>query len=150
MRQDVEEVIRERVRGLLAARADVSHSEFGAAIGRGYAWVNAFLNGTRHANEIHLIARIARYFGVTVGYLLNESERGRSADAITLLSTFELLGPKDQAAVLSLALHLRPDDDTGDRGPAAPPSDAPDREPRNAGAHRTLLAARGRGRGPRE
>jgi transcriptional regulator with XRE-family HTH domain len=114
---DTSTTIREQVRTLLAARPDVTQEEFGRAVGRGFSWVSAFLAGTRHANDVRLVVRIARYFGVTVGYLLKESDRERDAGAMTLLTTWESLPHADRDVVLQLALSLRRRaDDGGDEG----------------------------------
>lgn len=142
MREPIEEVIRQRVRGLLAARPDVSKTEFGEAVGRGYAWVHAFLAGIRHANEIHLLVKIARYFGVTVGYLLNEADRERDAGAVTLLATWEQLAPADQDVVLQLALSLRRR--VGE--PVALAHSAPAPAPRTAELHTREAGPKPRGR----
>jgi len=107
VRQSVEDTIRGRVAELLAAQQDVKQHEFGRAIGRTGSWVSAFLAGKRHANDVRLVVKIARYFGVTVGYLLNESDRGRDAGAATLLATWDELLLPDQDVVLQLALSLR-------------------------------------------
>lgn len=107
MRQSVPDVVLGRVAELLAAQPDVKQHEFGKAIGRGGSWVSAFLAGKRHANDIALLVKIARYFGVSVGYLLNEADRGRDAGAMTLLSTLEALSAEDRDVVLQLALSLR-------------------------------------------
>lgn len=109
MRQSVPDTIRGRVAELLAAQPDVKQHEFGRAIGRGASWVSAFLTGKRHANDVELLVKIARYFGVSVAYLLNEADRGRDARAATLLAIWEELGEKQRAAVLNLALTLRPE-----------------------------------------
>lgn len=107
MRQSTQETIRARVGELLAAQQDVTQGQFGAAIGRTGSWVSAFLAGTRHANDVRLVVKIARYFGVSVGYLLNETDRARGAVASTLLAVVEQLAPADQDVVLKLALSLR-------------------------------------------
>ncbi len=123
MRANVEVTVRERVTSLLQARPDVSYKEFGEAIGRGYAWVYAFVAGTRNANDLLLLVKIARFFGVSVGYLIGESERGRDAGSLALLAAYEELLPPDRAAVLQLALALRRrGPSAADEAPGAPPT----------------------------
>lgn len=119
--EPVEELIRGRVRELLAARPDVTQSAFGSAIGRGYSWVSAFLAGTRHANEIHLLIRIARFFGVSVGYLLGEAQRGLDPGAVTLLATWDTLTPRDRKLLLQVAATFRsPTEEPAPPGAAGP------------------------------
>lgn len=108
VRQSVEAAIQERVKALYASRPGLRQHELAEALGVSPSWVSAFLAGRRNANDLPLLVKIARYFGVTVAYLLGESERGRSADATTLLTVFEQeLSPPDREAVLQLALMLR-------------------------------------------
>jgi transcriptional regulator with XRE-family HTH domain len=106
--QSTEAVIRERVRALLKARPDVNQADFGTAVGRGYSWVSAFLSGGRNANDIVLLVRIARFFGVTVGYLIGETDKKIDPEAAILLAAFEQLQDKKLArsAVLQLAQTL--------------------------------------------
>jgi transcriptional regulator with XRE-family HTH domain len=113
--------IREQVRKLLQSRPDVKQQDFGKAIGRGPSWVSRFLAGERDANETILVARIARFFGVTVGYLLNETDRRRDAATMMLLAAWERLDSKDREATLQLALTLRPRDEPGGAAPAEAP-----------------------------
>lgn len=131
VRQGVETTIRERVRGLFKSRADLSQREFADALGVDPSWVSAFLAGRRPANDIHLLVKIARYFGVSVGYLLDETERGLDAGAMTLIATWEHLDPADRSVVLTLALNLRRRGDTPAVAPPHAPrggSDAEDRD----------------------
>lgn len=119
--EPLEELVRERVRELLAARPDVNQTAFGAAIGRGYSWVSAFLTGTRHANDIHLLKQIARFFGVSVGYLLGEVERSLDPGAATLLATWDNLSQRDRKLLLTVAAQFRsPTAELGPEGGAAP------------------------------
>lgn len=99
--------IRERVKELLDSREDVRQADFGVAIGRGYSWVSAFLSGARNANDILLLTRIARFFGVSVGYLIGESDRKLNPSAATLLATFDDLTERDRALLLKIAASFR-------------------------------------------
>ena len=102
------DTIRERVLALLS-HIDVTDAEFGRAIGRGYSWVSAFRSGTRPATDIDLIVKIAKYFGVTVGYLLRESERPLDSGAMTLVATWNgLTEERDRLLLLRVAATLRP------------------------------------------
>lgn len=117
----VEKAIIGRVKGLFDSRG-INQREFADALGVSPSWVSAFFAGRRPANDIHLLLKIARYFGVTVGYLLNETERGRDAGATTLLGAWtEMTDERDRQAVLNLALMLR--------GRNADPNTAPPHEP---------------------
>lgn len=122
VRQPIEEIIREKVRGLLAARGHITQEEFGTAVGRQRSWVSAFLKGRRHANEIHLVARIARYFGVSVGYLLGERERQYEPAVMTMVEAFSRLSERDRSLVLSWVLTLPQTRESAD----APATDEPD------------------------
>lgn len=131
--ETVETRIRARVGELLKSRADVRQAEFGAAIGRGYSWVSSFLAGTRNANDILLLVRIARFFGVTVGYLIGESDKKLDPGAATLLATYAAIDGRDRSLLLDFAASLR-------RSPTASVSEreegADDVEPRHRGATR--------------
>lgn len=105
--RDPSEAVRSRVKELLRQRADVNQVQFGKAVSRGPAWVSAFLSGRRGANDLALVVRIARFFGVTVGYLLNETDRNRDAGAMTLLAIYDELLTEDRDLVLQWALGLR-------------------------------------------
>lgn len=145
---DPESVVREQVDKLLKARADVQQHQFGKAIGRGASWVSAFLGGKRNANDVLLLVKIARFFGVSVGYLLRETDRGMDASARTLLSAFQgLREPEDRDAVLQLALTLkRRGDAQADEGSAAPAAGRRAAREQNAGAPKAPRAVKGRER----
>lgn len=122
VRQGMETVIRDRVKALFDSRGGLSQAEFAAAIGTKPSWVSHFFRGSRPANDIHLLRRIARYFGVPVGYLLNETEPAKDAGAVTLLSAWATMDEKSRQAVLNLALMLRGhDDDTRTGSPPGSP-----------------------------
>lgn len=109
----VEKGIIDRVRGLFVSHG-ITQREFADALGVSPSWVSAFFSGRRPANDIHLLLKIARYFGVTVGYLLNETDRGRDAGASAVIGVWETLDERGRRALLNLALTLRdPDDDRG-------------------------------------
>jgi transcriptional regulator with XRE-family HTH domain len=93
---------------LLNARPDVSDDSFGARIGRGGSWVSAFRTGKRHANDIHLLIKIARYFHVSVGYLLGEVEQAPDPGAATLLATWtQLVDERDRQLLLQVVAPFR-------------------------------------------
>lgn len=105
------ERIRERVLELLAQRSEVTDVEFGNRIGRGYSWVSAFRKGTRPATDIDLIVKIAKYLGVSVGYLLGETERTLDPGAATLLATYEQMTTRDRQLFLQIAATFRQPND---------------------------------------
>jgi transcriptional regulator with XRE-family HTH domain len=69
----------QRIQGLLATRPDLKdRTIFGRRIGRPTpSWLSEFLNGKRTTNDLRLVLKIAKVFGVSVGYLLGESEPER-------------------------------------------------------------------------
>jgi hypothetical protein len=79
MRETVPDIIRARAKALLDAHPDKpTQVEFGKAIGRGDSWVSLFLKGERSA-DVTVVVKMAKFFGVPVGYLLGEGKRGESA-----------------------------------------------------------------------
>ena len=122
----MERAIIGRVRGLFDSRG-ISQRELAESLGVSPSWVSAFFSGKRPANDIHILIKLARYFGVSVGYLLNETERGRDAGASTLLAAWESMADeRDRKAILSLALTLKRDSGGLDTEPPPEPSHAPD------------------------
>ncbi len=114
-RPSIAMVIRDRTEALFKAKA-VSQVEFANGIGVHPSWVSQFLSGRRAANDIEVLSKIARYFGVTVGYLLNETDRGRDAGAATLLAIWEELNERDRDLLLDVARTLRTKATTGGAG----------------------------------
>lgn len=117
--QDPSTTVREQVKKLLKARGDLSQKAFAERISRDESWVSHFLKGTRPATDLELVVRIARVLSVSVGYLLNEVDRGLDAEAAVLLGAFRSLQEEtDRRAVLQLALNLkeRHGDETGGAG----------------------------------
>lgn len=104
----VGQTILQRIKDLLSHRPDVSRKQFLDAVGRPTpSWGSEFFNGQRTTNDLRLLMRMARYFGVTVGYLLNESDKGRDADAVTLLDAWgRISDPRARRSVLHSALML--------------------------------------------
>lgn len=101
----------------------VNQREFADALGRSPSWVSAFFSGKRPANDIHLLMKIARYFGVTVGYLLNETDKGHDAKAMTLLAAWsKITNERARNTVLQSALMLQDQTDDPDTGPGPGPS----------------------------
>lgn len=131
------QTILQRIKELLAHRPDISRADFLRAVGRPTpSWGSEFFSGQRTTNDLRLLVKMARYFGVTVGHLLNETERGRDAGASTLLAAWEsMTDERDRQAILNLALMLkgRGDDpgtapdrgQTGGRAPGAGTTKAP-------------------------
>ena len=112
----------QRVRDLLATRADMSRQAFGVAIKRPTpSWISEFFAGKRTTNDLRLVLRMARVLRVPVSYLLNEAvDDSADAQTLSLIGAWRDLGQKQRNAVLRLALDLQDDDDTGTRESAAP------------------------------
>lgn len=123
----MEQTIRDRVRALFEV-SGVSQREFAEALGYDPSWVSQFFSGSKPANNVHLLLRIARYFGVTVGYLLNETERGRDAGAMMLMDAYGTLGPRERHVVLNTALMLKGRTDDPGTTPSHESGDGPSPE----------------------
>lgn len=114
------ELLRQRVTELLAARPDLSRTDLGNRIKRGHSWISEFLAGRRTTNDIRLVIKIARVFGVSVGYLLGENDRQLNAGAASLLSTWATAQPRERKILLDVAASLR------QPGPANSPGGGPE------------------------
>lgn len=114
----------QRIQGLLATRPDLKdRAVFGHRIGRPTpSWLSEFLNGKRTTNDLRLVMKIAKVFGVSVGFLLGEVEKERDAGAATLLATYEMVNERDRGLLLSFAASLRPatDEESGTGGGGEP------------------------------
>lgn len=97
----------QRVSELLAARHDLTRAEFGKRIDRGHSWMSEFLSGARTTDDLRLLIKMSRVFGVSVGYLLGETDRTIDAGAATLLSTWDSASPAARRLLLDLAASLR-------------------------------------------
>lgn len=116
----VGKALRQRVLDLLTARPEMSRADFGRRIGRGHSWVSEFYAGLRSTNDLRLLLRIGRAFGVSVGYLLGESESRLDPGAATLLATWEALNQRDRELLLSVAATFRQRAIPTEPGDAAP------------------------------
>jgi hypothetical protein len=94
-----------KVEELLAAHPDADWPRFADAIQRGDSWISEFRSGKRTTNDLRLVVKMARFFTVPVGYLLNEHE-ARDATTMLLLGAWERLTPNEQEAVLRLSVTL--------------------------------------------
>lgn len=119
--------LRQRVTELLAARPEMERADFGRGIRRGHSWISEFLAGLRTTNDLRLVIKISRVFGVSVGYLLGESDRPLDPGAATLVATWEVLDARDRELLLSVASTFR------QRGsPTEPTNGGPDDVPGDA------------------
>lgn len=116
-----------RILDLLAHRSDVTQRDFLRAMGRPTpSWRSEFFSGQRTTNDLRLVMKMARYFGVTTSYLLAEDDRAPDAETMTLLSAWDAItDERDRKAVLSLALQLKP----RNGGPGTGQSNGPASEP---------------------
>lgn len=104
VRQAVADTIRARVKELWQLRRpEMNQAEFGAAIGRGYSWVSAFLAGKRDANDVTLVVRIAKVLGVPAGYLLGDKAHQPRAGIEALVAECQDLSEEDLATILRVA-----------------------------------------------
>lgn len=101
-------VLLQRVLDLLATRSDLNRAEFGTRIKRGHSWISEFLAGLRTTNDLRLVMKIARVFGVPVAHLIGEPDPTLDAGAATLLATWRALRlPEDRALLLKTATAIR-------------------------------------------
>jgi transcriptional regulator with XRE-family HTH domain len=114
----------QRIQGLLATRPDLKdRALFGRRIGRPTpSWLSEFLNGKRTTNDLRLVIKIAKVFGVSVGFLLGENEHAHDEGAATILATYEMVNERDRRLLLSFAASLRPasDEESGTGGDDGP------------------------------
>lgn len=98
----------QRVRELMAARPDLDRLTFGRAIGRPTpSWLSEFFSGNRTTNDLRLVVKIARVFGVPVGYLLNErADEEPDAPTLTLLGAWRTMERRDREILLQMAIGL--------------------------------------------
>jgi len=101
-------MLRQKIEELLATRPDVTRADFGRAIARGDSWISEFFNDKRTTNDLRLVVRMARFFGVPVGFLLHESHREDDAQTVSLIGAWRDLDTDHRETVLQLALRLRP------------------------------------------
>lgn len=124
----VGQTLLQRIRELLSSRADVTRAEFLAAIGRPTpSWGSEFFSAQRTTNNLRLVIKIARYFGVPIGYLLNENEPAKDAGAITLLDAWEHMDEKGRKILLNMALMMKDHADGRDTEPPDGSSGGPSR-----------------------
>lgn len=126
MPQNLEATIVERVWALFKSRQGLSQKEFAEALGVDQSWVSHFFKHKRPANDIHLLSRIARYFSVNVGYLLEEKGYDLTPDEITLLAAWrECVARKDEPALRAMrALAQSLCEPRAPEGPGAPSAGA--------------------------
>jgi transcriptional regulator with XRE-family HTH domain len=108
----------QRIQGLLATRPDLKdRAVFGRRIGRPTpSWLSEFLNGKRTTNDLRLVIKIAKVFGVNVGYLLGDgNNHDLDEGAATILATYTMVNERDRGLLLSFAASLRPatDEESG-------------------------------------
>lgn len=97
-----------RVLELLKARPDLEQAQFFRLIKRPTpSWQSEFLNGKRTTNNLRLVMRIAKVFGVTVSYMLGEGDRRMDAGASALMATWDVLGEQDRGLLLKIVAGFR-------------------------------------------
>jgi transcriptional regulator with XRE-family HTH domain len=106
---DLGRMLLQRIRELLAARADINRNDFARRIGRPTpSWISEFFAGKRTTNDLRLVVKMAKVFSVPVGYLLNETGPEMDATTLSLFGVWrDLHDPHDREAVLQLALTLK-------------------------------------------
>lgn len=97
-----------KVTDLVDARPDVDWATLGKAIHRGPSWISEFQHGKRTTNDLRLVVKIARFFSVPVGYLLNESDDRDPLTVMLLGAWSKVADQKPKEAVLALIVTLGP------------------------------------------
>jgi transcriptional regulator with XRE-family HTH domain len=121
-------VLLQRIQELLAARSDLTKADFFNAIGRPTAsWRSEFLAGKRTTNNLRLVMRIAKFFGVPIAYLLGESEPERDAALIAVISAWPELDDASKRVVMNSALMLKGRVGAPANGPSSESSGEPGR-----------------------
>jgi transcriptional regulator with XRE-family HTH domain len=107
-RDQVGATLLQQIESLLEQRPEEDEQRLFHAIGRNTpSWRSEFLSGKRTTNDLRLVIAIARFFRVTVSYLLNEQPDSTDAATVTLLAAWRSLPSKrDRDAVLHLAIEL--------------------------------------------
>lgn len=96
-----------QIEQLLAQRPPEDRDRFFSSIGRQTAsWRSEFLNGKRTTDSLRLVIAIAKFFRVSVGFLLNEQPENHDAATVTLLGVWKELSPAERSVVLNLANEL--------------------------------------------
>jgi len=105
----VGERLRQRVEALLQTRPDLQdRAVFGRLIRRPTpSWLSEFLHGKRTTNDLRLVIRMARVFGVSVGYLIGEQATAPDPAVATLIATYESLDPAGRRLLLDMAAAFR-------------------------------------------
>ncbi len=118
------QTVRIRLRELLAAN-DVTKSDVARAIGQHPSFISKVLSGEREANDLNDLVRIARFFGVSVGWLIGETPRGQDSTIEAIVSAAQELPLAHQKILLTLAQQLllaATHPATGEGPPSGPPS----------------------------
>jgi transcriptional regulator with XRE-family HTH domain len=117
------ETIRERLRELMAEN-DVSQTYVARTLELDPSTINKFLSGERPITDINMLARMARLFGVSVGYLIGETSRIRAAKIAALVTLCDELSEAslDGLIVIAKTLPRVPGGDapTAEESPGAP------------------------------
>lgn len=100
----------QRVNDLLGARPDLGRDDFGRAIRRGKPWISEFFSGKRTTNDLRLVHKMAKFFGVPAAYLFSADPGQPHDDAqtVTMLGAWRDLDAEHRETVLQLVLRLRP------------------------------------------
>jgi transcriptional regulator with XRE-family HTH domain len=100
------ETIRSRVRELFTEKArkeGLTETGFAQAMGDlTPSWANHFMAGRRNVTDITLLVKIARFFGVSVAYLIGETNNMDEARASAILDECRDLTPEGLLALLTV------------------------------------------------
>lgn len=122
----MDRAIASRVQELLDHRA-LKQVDFARILKIHASTVSLFLGQKRPAPDVHTLAKMAKFLGVTVGYLLHETDRDMDSATATLIDAFSrITAQRDRTVVLNMALTFadrtaepgtEPPDESG-RGPS--------------------------------
>lgn len=123
-----------RIQDLLRTRPDVTPEYFFRAIGRPTAsWRSEFLAAKRTTNDLRLVLKIAKFFGVPCGYLLGESHAPDDPQLLSLQGLWPDLGPHERETLLLMATRFRGSAGGGSHGPPGNDQEGPSGHNASAG-----------------
>lgn len=105
MRQ-VMDVIRERLRELLAERPDINQTELARSTRTDASTVSKYLSGDRPPDSVEFLTLAARKLGTSVGFLIGEQTKRRESTVTAILTECASMERDQLDALLAVAKTL--------------------------------------------